>query len=164
MSIRGTYKKSKKRYDKLDSFGIKYTSKQKPFKNLTLFNLESICLQEDTFKRTNITTWTSKHVSITASNFSNLAEEQIYFCNYDLHHLVASFAGAVENLSRAKTKNLFFDIDTTMKNKVVSNLEKITERHNQREHVKRFDMNQKHCENEKCASTQFLQIQKNHLI
>ena len=32
-------------FDKLDSFGINYTSEQKIFKNLAIFDFESICVQ-----------------------------------------------------------------------------------------------------------------------
>ena len=60
-------------------------------------------------------------------------------------------------------KNLFPDIETTIKIKPGNNLEKLTQRHNRRESA-RFDMSQDDCDNEICASTQFLQIQKNQLI
>ena len=43
--------------DKLGSFGFKYTCEQKRIKNLTLFNFESICVQHETFRDTNNTTW-----------------------------------------------------------------------------------------------------------
>ena len=56
-------------------------------------------------------------------------------------------------------KNLFPDIETTMKIKQGSILEKITQRHNRPEGA-RFIMSQDDCDNEICASTQFLQIQK----
>ena len=97
---------------------------------------------------------------------SNLVEEPIFLCNSDPHHLVASFIGALENLasqSKAKRKNLFLDIETTIKIKLCNILEKLTQRHNWREHA-RFDMSQDDCDNEICASTQFLQIQKNQLF
>ena len=42
-------------------------------------------------------------------------------------------------------------------------MEKLAQRHNGREHA-RFDMSQDDCDNEICASTQFLQIQTNQLI
>ena len=140
------------------------TRVNKSFKKVALINFESICFKKDTFKRANKTTWITKHVSITVSNFSNHVEDQICFCSSDRRHLVAPFAGTVENLSHADTKNLFFDIDTTKKIKLGSVLEKLTQRHNQREHVRRVVKNQKHCENENCASTQFPQIKKNHLV
>ena len=37
-------------FDKPDSFDIKYTSEQKHFLNLAMFDFASICLQEETFK------------------------------------------------------------------------------------------------------------------
>ena len=99
---------------------------------------------------------------ISVSISSNLVEEPIFLCNSDPHHLVASFIGAFENLasqSKAKIKNLFHDIKTTVKIKLGSILEKLTQRHNRREQEHLDD-----CDNEICASTQFLQVQKNQLI
>ena len=89
-------------------------------------------------------------------------EGPIFLCNSDPHHLVASFIGALEILaaqSKAKMKNLFHDIETTIKIKRRSILEKLTQRHNRREQAHLDD-----CDNEICAPTQFLQIQKNQLI
>ena len=60
-------------------------------------------------------------------------------------------------------KNLLFDIETTTKIKLGNILEKLTQRHNRREHV-RFDMSQDDCDIEICASTQLLQKQKNQSI
>ena len=97
-------------FDKLDSFGIKYTSEQKLFKKLAIFDFDSSCVQEETFRDTNTTTWIGKHVPISVFIFSNLVEEPIFLCNSDPHHLVASFIGVLENLasqSKSKTKNLF---------------------------------------------------------
>ena len=145
-------------FDKLDSFGIKYTSEQKLFKNLAIFDFESICVQEETFRDTNTTTWIGKHVPISVSISSNLVEEPIFLCNSDPRHLVASFIGTLENLAsqtKAKMKNLFFDIETTVKNKLGSILEKLTQRHSRREQADLAN-----CDNETCTSTQFLQIQK----
>ena len=56
-------------------------------------------------------------------------------------------------------KNLFLDIETTIKIKLDSILEKLTQRHIRREQADLDD-----CDNDTCASTQFLQIQKNQLI
>ena len=77
------------------------------------------------------------------------------------------FIAALENLafqSEAKTKNLFIDIQTTLKNKLGSILAKHTQCQNRCEIVKRFDMNQHDCENENYFSTQFIQTRKNQLI
>ena len=92
-------------FDKLHSFGIKYRSEQKLFKNLAIFDIESTCVQKETFRDRNKTTWIGKHVPISVSIFSNLVKEPIFICNYDPHHLVASFIEAIENLaSKIKQK------------------------------------------------------------
>ena len=149
-------------FDRLDSFGIKYKREQNFFKSLAIFDFESVCVQKETFRDTNTTSWIGKHVLISVSICSNLVNEPVFICNSDPHHLVAIFIGAPENLasrSKAKTKNLFLDIKTTIKNKLGNILEKLTQRHNRRESA-RFDMSQDDCDNEICASTHFLQIQK----
>ena len=120
-------------FDKLDSFGIKYTSEEKFFANFAFFDVESICVQEETFRDTNTTTWIGKQVPISASVSSNLVKEPLFLCNTDPHHLVASFIGAHETLasqSKAKLKSLFLDIKTTIMIKLGSILEKLTRRHN----------------------------------
>ena len=157
------YQIRKTLFDKLDSFGIKYTSEQKLFKNLAIFDFESICVQEETLRDTSTTTWIEKHVPVSVSISSNLVKEPIFFCNSDPHHLVAPFIGAFENLasqSKAKMKSLFLDIKTAINIKVRGILEKLTQRHSRRESA-RFDLSQDDCDNEVFAWTQFLQIQKN---
>ena len=119
-------------------------------------------MQEEGFKDTDSTKWIRKHIPISVSISSNLVEEPIFLSNSDPHHLVTSFSGALENLalqSKAITKNSFYDIETTIKCKLGSILEKLTQRHNRREQSDLDD-----CENETCTSTQFLQIQKKQLI
>ena len=116
-------------FDKLDSFGINYTSERKLFINLAVFDFESICVQEESFRDTNTTTWIGKHVPISASIYSNLVEEPIFIFKSDPHHLVESFIGAIEILaaqSKAKMKHLFFDIDSSIEIKLVSTLAKLT--------------------------------------
>ena len=98
MSIqRNVYQIRETLFDKLDSFGIKYTSEQKLFKHLAIFDFESICVQEETFRGTNTTTWIGKHVPISVSKSSNLVDEPNFLCNSDPHNLVASFIGALDN-------------------------------------------------------------------
>ena len=63
-------------FDKLDSFGVKYTGEQKLFKFLAIFDFESIFVQEETFRGTNTTTWIGKHVPISVSISSNLWKNQ----------------------------------------------------------------------------------------
>ena len=85
-------------FDKLDSFGFKYTSEQRFSKNIAKLDSKSICLQEATFRDRNIKTWLGKHVLISVSNSSNLVEEPISFCKYDRHHIVGFFTEALESL------------------------------------------------------------------
>ena len=82
-------------------------------------------------------------------------EEPIFLCNSDPHHLVSSFIGTLEGLalqSKAQLKLLFLDIETTIRIKLGSILEELTEHHIRREHAS-FDMSQDDCDNEYCAST-----------
>ena len=118
MYPRNVYQLRETLFDKLDSFAIKYTNEQKLFKNLAIFDFESICIQKETFRDTNTTTCIGKHVPISESISLNLVEEPIFLCKSDPHHLVASFVGALESFasqSKAKIKNLFLDIETTIK-------------------------------------------------
>ena len=56
-------------------------------------------------------------------------------------------------------KKLFFDIETTKKIKLGSNLQKLIQRHIRREQADFDD-----CNNETCTSTQFLKMQRKQLI
>ena len=47
---RNAYQIRETLFDKLDSFGINYTSEQKLFQNLPIFDFVSICVQEETFR------------------------------------------------------------------------------------------------------------------
>ena len=135
-------------------------------KNLAVFDFESICVHEESFKGTTTTTWIGKHDPISVSISSNPVEEPIFLYNSDPHHLVSSFIGTLEGLAsqcKAQMKLLFPDIETTMKIQLSSIWEKLSQRHNRRESA-RFDMSQDDCDNEICVSTQFLQIQTNQLI
>ena len=108
-------------FDRLASFGIEYTNEQTLFKNLPKFDFESLCVQEKSLRDTDTTKWIGKHIPVLVSISSNLVEEPIFLCNSDPHHVVTSFIGALENLalqSKAIMKNLFFDIETTMKIKL----------------------------------------------
>ena len=153
---KNVYQTQKPLFDQLDSFGIEYTHEPTLFKNLAIFDFESVCVQEESFKDTHTTKWIGKHIPISVSISSNLLKEPIFLCNSDPHHLVTSFIGALEKLalqSEAIVKNLFFDIETTINIKLGSILEKLNQRHNRREQAHLDD-----CDNETSTSTQFLQI------
>ena len=59
-------------FDQLDSFDIQYTDDQKLFNNLAVFDFVSICLPEEKFKNTEMTTWIGKHVPISVQISPNL--------------------------------------------------------------------------------------------
>ena len=86
-----------------------------------MFDFESICVQEESFKDTDTTKWIEKHFPISVFISSNLVKGPIFLCNSDPHHLVTSFIDALENSplqSKTIMKNLFFDIETTIKIKL----------------------------------------------
>ena len=64
-------------YDRLHSFNIPYSDDQTLFKNMAVFDIESICVQEDPFRDTDTTTGIGKHVPISKSISSNLIEQPI---------------------------------------------------------------------------------------
>ena len=156
------YETQKTLSGKLDSFKIEYNNKQTFFGNLDIFDFESISVQEESFKDTDITKLIGRRFAISFSISLKLVKEPIFLCNSDPQHLVIFFIGAFENLalqSKAIIKNLLFDIKTTMKIKLGSFLEKLTQRHIRREQANLDD-----CVKQTCTSTQFWQIQKKQLI
>ena len=155
-------------FDKLDSFGIQYTDDQKLSKNLAIFDFESIFIPEEKFKSTERTTWIAKHVPISVSISSNLITMPIFLCNSNPRDLVESFIDAVEGLatqSKAQMKLKFLEIETAIKSKLSRTLEPLNERRCRNQRVFEFE---DHCleddNEEKDASTHFLQMQKNQLI
>ena len=101
---RNVYQILRTLFDKLDSFGIKYTSQQKLFKNLAKFDFESIYVHEESFNDTKTTTWVGKHVPISISISSSLVEEPFFHNNSDPHRLVSSFTGTLASHSKAQLK------------------------------------------------------------
>ena len=155
-------------FDKLDSFGIQYTDDQKLFTNLAVFDFESIFIPEEKFKNTETTTWIGKHVPISVSISSNLIAQPLFLCNFNPRDLIESFIDEVEGLatqSKAQMKLKILEIETAIKSKLTRTLESLNERRCRNQRVFEFA---DHCfeddNEEKDASTQFLQMQKNQLI
>ena len=138
------------------------------FSNLAVFDFESICIPEEKFKNTETTTWIGKNVPILVSISSNLIDKPIFLCNSNPRDLVESFIDAVEGLatrSKAQMELKFLEIETAIKSKLTRTLESLNEHRCRNQRVFEFD---DHCfkddNEEKDASTQFLQMQKNQLI
>ena len=149
-------------FDKLESFNIQYTDDQKLFNALTVFDLESICIPEEKIKNTETTTWIGKHVPISVSISLNLIVLPIFPCKSNPRDLV-EFSLATQ--SKAQMKLKFLEVETAIKSNLTRALESLNERRCRKQRVFEFEY---HCleddNQEKNASTQFLQMQKNQLI
>ena len=91
----------------------------------------------------------------------------IFLCNSNPRDLVESFIDAVESLatqSKAQMKLKFLELETAIKNQLTRTLESLNERRCRNQRVFEFE---DHCfeddNEEKDASTQFLQMQENQL-
>ena len=112
-------------FEKLDSFNIPYRKDQKLFKNLTVSDLESICVKEETYKETETTKWIGKHVPISVSISSNLIPEPFSRIS-DPRYFVSSFISAPGGLAaqnEAQMKLMFIELETAIKIKLSSILE-----------------------------------------
>ena len=126
-------------FEKLDAFKIPYRTEQRLFKNLTIFDFESICVKENSYKQTDTTTWIGTDVRISVSISSNLIPEPIFLCNANPHHLISSFITALEGLatqSKAQVKQNFIEVETAIKIKLCAVLEQLNQRRNRAESVK----------------------------
>ena len=151
-------------FEKVDAFNIPYRNDQKLFKNSAIFDFDSICVKEDSYKQTETTTWIGKHVPISVSISSNLITELIFLCNVNPHHLISSFITALDRLatqSKAQMKLTFIEVEAAIKTKLCAVLEQLNQRRNR---VSNFVDDCIVEEEEKDLSTQFLQLQKNQLI
>ena len=147
-------------FEKLDAFKIPYKNVHKLFKNLAVFEFESICAKEDSYKQTEATTWIGKHNAISVSISSNLIPEPTFLCNANPHHLISSFITALEGLatqSKAQMKLNFIQVETAIKTKLCAVLEQLNQRRNR---VSNFVDDCIVEEEEKDLSTQLLNYSK----
>ena len=131
---------------------------RKLFKNLAIFDIESICVKEDSYEQTETTTWIGKHVPMPVSISSNLIPEPVFLCNANPHHLISSFITALEGLatqSKAQMKLNFIEVETAIKIKLCAILEQLNQRRNR---MSNFVDDCVVEEEEKDLSTQFLQM------
>ena len=154
-------------FDKLESFDIQYTDDHKLFTKLA-FDFESICIPEEKFKITETTTWIGKHVPISVSISSNLIDKPLFFCSSNPRNLVESFINAVEGLAtqnKAQMKLKFLEVETAVKSNLTRTLESPNEGRCRNQRVFEFEDRCFEDDNEeKAASTQFLQMQKNQQL
>ena len=97
--------------DKLDAFKIRYKQEQNLLKKLTVFDFDSICVKEDSYKETETTKYIAKPLSISVFISSKFIQEPIFCCNAIPHYLVLFFITALKGLatqSKAQIKLSFF--------------------------------------------------------
>ena len=102
-------------FDKLDSFGIPYTVKQKLFNKMNIFTFESNCLEDETFMDTEKATWIGKHLPASVSMSSNLMQEPSFPCDPNPCDLVSVSIDALEKLAtqeEAQMKMNFLQTET----------------------------------------------------
>ena len=63
---------------KLASLSMSYANVQKLFKDMEIFDFESICVQEDQFRDSDTATWIGMRVPISRPIFSNLNEQRTF--------------------------------------------------------------------------------------
>ena len=128
----------------------------------------NLSVYQKKLKNNETTNWIGNHVPISVSISSNLIAEPLFLCNSNPRDLVESFIDAVEGLatkSKTQMKLKFLEVETAIKSKLTRTLESLNERRYRNQRVFEFG---DHCfeddNEEKDASTQFLQMQNSQLI
>ena len=127
-----------------------------------------MCIPEENFKNTETKTWIGKHVPISVSISPNVIAMPIFLCISTSRDLVELFVDTVEGLatqSKTQRKLKFLEVETAIKSKLTRTLESLNERRCRYQRVFEFEDQCFEDDNEeRDASTQFLQMQKNQLI
>ena len=155
-------------FEKLDGFNIEYTKEQTLFKNVAIFDFESICVPSEELKPTETITWIGKHEPISVSISSNLLDKPIFLCDKDPQSLIIDFVANLELLAE-KNKTEKRSKLLEIKNNIKKRLHTIFSLLNERVSFNKIEAREyeDECienEEETDASTHFLRIQKNQLI
>ena len=108
-------------FEKLDGFNIKYTKEQTLFKNVAIFDFESICVSSEELKLTETITWIGKHESISVSISSNLLDEHKFLCDNDPQSLIIDFVANLELLAeenKAEMRSKFLENENNIKKRL----------------------------------------------
>ena len=101
-------------FEKLEGFNLPVSEDNKLFKNLAIFDFESICVPTEELKETQTTTWIGKHVPISVSISSHLIDEPIFLYNKDPQNLIIDFVSNLQLLaekSKLEMRTKFQDIE-----------------------------------------------------
>ena len=96
------------------------------FENLVVFDFESICVKEETYKEAETTKWIGKHVPISVSVLSNLIPQPIFSSIRilgTLYPLLSVPLKAGQRKANHKRSIRFFEVETAIKIKLSSILE-----------------------------------------
>ena len=86
-------------FEKLERFNFAVSEDNKLFKNLAIFDFESIVVPTEGLKETQTTTWIGKQVPISVSLLSNLPDEPIFLYKKDPQNLIFDFVNNLELLA-----------------------------------------------------------------
>ena len=118
-------------FEKLEGFNLPVSEDNKLFKNLAIFDFESICVPTGELKKTQTTTWIRKHAPISVSISSNLIDEPIFLYNKEPQNLIIDFVSKLELLaekSKLEMRTKFQDFEVA----VIERMKKIFDQLNER--------------------------------
>ena len=155
-------------FEKLEGFSLPVSEDNKFFKNLAIFDFQSICVPTEELKETQTTTCFGKHVPISVSISSKLIDEPIFLYNKDPQNLIIDFVSKLELLaekSKLETRTKFQDIEVAVNERMNKIFDQLNER-GKNYSSNKFEYEDECIEDSEEAdmSTQFLRIQKNQLI
>ena len=151
-------------FEKVDYFDTPNTDCQKRFKNMVIFDLETICVQKDKFSDTETTTWICKHVPISVSISSDLSEQPKVLCSSNPRAFGESFVDDLNGLatqSKAQKKIKLLENETSVKGKLNQVFSPLNQRRCRKEPVFGFEDGYIEEKEEQDVSTEFSQTQKN---
>ena len=119
-------------FEKLDAFNIRYKKEQKLFKNLAIFDFETICAKEESYKQTDYNLdWEA------CANISfylvKLDSGTLFSLQRQSSSSISSFISALEGLAtqgKTQMKLTFIEVETATKIKLCAIQEKLNERRN----------------------------------
>ena len=155
-------------FEKLDGFNIEYTKEQNLFKNVAIFDSDSICVPSEDFKPTETINWIGKHEPISVSMPSNLLDKPIFLCDKDPQSLIFDFLANLELLAeknKSEMRSKLLEIENNIKKRLHTIFSILKERVSFKKiEAREYEDECIEDEGETDAPTHFLRIQKNQLI
>ena len=108
-------------FEKLEGFKFPVSEDNKFFKNLVIFDFESVCVPSVKLQELQTTTWIVKHVPISVFRSANLIDEPSFLFMKDPQNLIMVFVSYLELLaekSKLENRIKFQDIEVAVKERV----------------------------------------------